>query len=178
MKFPMNDFFSKYHQIRWKLRIWSHLLEKNCWKVLSIVHYHFLVSLFFITCFRNEQFYSQGYELPSKHRSAVRPKHTSKCLCYENQTCLFNFYLQFLYNANSQFWRWIKQISNSHRPSGAGGGGKTEATSTPPPPSPPKFSVDVPLFLLSVLNVLFLKDAPKNVDENQQAKSQATWNKT
>ena len=76
--------------------------KKNCWKVLSIVQYHFKV------------------------------KHTSKCLCYENQTCLFNFYLQFLYNTNSQFWRWIKKISNSHRPSGAGGGGKTEATSAPP----------------------------------------------
>ena len=121
--------------------------KRNCWKVLSIVQYHFKV------------------------------KHTSKCLCYENQTCLFNFYLQFLYNTNSQFWRWIKQISNSHRPSGAGGGGKTKATSTPPPP-PPIFSVDVPLFLLSLLNVLFLKDVPKNVDENQQAKSQASWNKT
>ena len=42
------------------------------------------------------------------------------------------------------------------------------------PPPPPKFSVDVPLFLLSLLNVLFLKDVPKNVDENQQAKSQAS----
>ena len=42
------------------------------------------------------------------------------------------------------------------------------------PPPPPKFSVDVPLLLLSLLNVLFLKDVPKNVDENQQAKSQAS----
>ena len=41
-------------------------------------------------------------------------------------------------------------------------------------PPPPIFSVDVPLFLLSLLNVLFLKDVPKNVDENQQAKSQAS----
>ena len=29
MKLLMEDFFSKYKQIRWKLRIWSHLLKKS-----------------------------------------------------------------------------------------------------------------------------------------------------
>ena len=29
MKFPINDFFSKYDQIRRELWIWSHLLEKS-----------------------------------------------------------------------------------------------------------------------------------------------------
>ena len=29
MKFSINDFFSKCDQIRWKLRIWSHLLKKS-----------------------------------------------------------------------------------------------------------------------------------------------------
>ena len=28
MKYPIKDFFSKYDQIRRKLRIWSHLLKK------------------------------------------------------------------------------------------------------------------------------------------------------
>ena len=28
MKFSIKDFFSKCDQIRWKLRIWSHLLKK------------------------------------------------------------------------------------------------------------------------------------------------------
>ena len=51
-----------------------------------------------------------------------------------------------------------------------GEGGRQRQRQRPPP----KFSVDVPLFLLSLLNVLFLKDVPKNVDENQQAKSQAS----
>ena len=29
MKFSIKDFFSKCGQIRWKLRIWSHLLKKS-----------------------------------------------------------------------------------------------------------------------------------------------------
>ena len=29
MKFSIKDFFSKYDQIRGKLRIWSHLLKKS-----------------------------------------------------------------------------------------------------------------------------------------------------
>ena len=29
MKFSIKDFFSKYDQIRWKLRVWSHLLKKS-----------------------------------------------------------------------------------------------------------------------------------------------------
>ena len=29
MKFSIKDFFSKCDQIHWKLRIWSHLLEKS-----------------------------------------------------------------------------------------------------------------------------------------------------
>ena len=29
MKFSIKDFFSEYHQIRKKLRIWSHLLLRN-----------------------------------------------------------------------------------------------------------------------------------------------------
>ena len=29
IKFPIKDFFSKYGQIRWKLWIWSHLLNKS-----------------------------------------------------------------------------------------------------------------------------------------------------
>ena len=29
MKFSIKDFFSKYDQIRRKLRIWSHLLKKS-----------------------------------------------------------------------------------------------------------------------------------------------------
>ena len=29
MKFSIKDFLSKYDQIRWKLRIWSHLLKKS-----------------------------------------------------------------------------------------------------------------------------------------------------
>ena len=29
MKFSIKDFFSKCYQIRWKLRIWSHLLKKS-----------------------------------------------------------------------------------------------------------------------------------------------------
>ena len=29
MKFSINDFFSKYDQIRRKLRIWSHILKKS-----------------------------------------------------------------------------------------------------------------------------------------------------
>ena len=29
MKFSIKDFFSKCDQIRWKLRVWSHLLKKS-----------------------------------------------------------------------------------------------------------------------------------------------------
>ena len=29
MKFSIKDFFSKIDQIRWKMRIWSHLLKKS-----------------------------------------------------------------------------------------------------------------------------------------------------
>ena len=39
---------------------------------------------------------------------------------------------------------------------------------------PPKFSVDVPFFADEPLNILFLKDVTKNIDENQQAKSRAS----
>ena len=37
MKFPIKDFFSKYDQIRRKLRIWSHLLKKPQWKASYFV---------------------------------------------------------------------------------------------------------------------------------------------
>ena len=33
MKFSIKDFFSKYDQIRMKLRIWSHLLKKSLMKI-------------------------------------------------------------------------------------------------------------------------------------------------
>ena len=32
IKFPIKDFFSKCDQIRWKMRIWSHLLNKSLMK--------------------------------------------------------------------------------------------------------------------------------------------------
>ena len=41
MKFSIANFFSKYDQMRWKQRIWSHLLKKSLmknflfWPVLS-----------------------------------------------------------------------------------------------------------------------------------------------
>ena len=37
MKFSIKDFFSKYDQIRWKLRIWSHLLRNPSWKTSFFV---------------------------------------------------------------------------------------------------------------------------------------------
>ena len=42
------------------------------------------------------------------------------------------------------------------------------------PLAPPKFSVDVPFFADSPLNVLFLKKVTNNIHENQQAKSRAS----
>ena len=40
-------------------------------------------------------------------------------------------------------------------------------------PLPHKLSFDVPFFLMSPFNVLFLKNVTQNIDENQQAKSWA-----
>ena len=37
MKFSIEDFFSKRDQIRWKLRIWSHLLKKSLMENLCSV---------------------------------------------------------------------------------------------------------------------------------------------
>ena len=42
MKFSINDFFSKYDQIRRKLRIWSHLLKKSLMENFFFVQSHFL----------------------------------------------------------------------------------------------------------------------------------------
>ena len=44
--------------------------------------------------------------------------------------------------------------------------------------TPPKFSAGVPFLLMSPLNMLFLKEVTKNVRENQQLKSRASYNKT
>ena len=41
LKFSINDFFSKYEQIRWKLRICSHLLNKS--ELLNKKNYFFSV---------------------------------------------------------------------------------------------------------------------------------------
>ena len=55
----------------------------------------------------------------------------------------------------------------SSRPSGAGG-----AEGASPPPSQ-SFLPICPFFLMSYLNVLFLKEVTQNTHENQQAKSRA-----
>ena len=66
----------------------GHIYSKNLsWKTSFFVQ--FQLSIFFITCFCNEQFYCQGYQLPSEKDCAVRAKLTSEWLCYGNQTCLF-----------------------------------------------------------------------------------------
>ena len=55
-------------------------------------------------------------------------------------------------------------------------GGVAEVASAPPPPQ--KFFGYVPFFLMSPLNVLFLKEVTQNLHENQQAKSRTDLNKT
>ena len=66
---------------------------------------------------------------------------------------------------------WLKNRNDKRRPSGARG---TEgASASPPTPLPPKLSADVSFFLISPLNVLFLKKVTQNIHENQQAKSRA-----
>ena len=37
MKFSIKDFFRKCEQIRWKLRIWSHLLKKSLMEISFFV---------------------------------------------------------------------------------------------------------------------------------------------
>ena len=59
--------------------------------------------------------------------------------------------------------------SSQYRPSGAGGGRGGRGGV-----SPPKDLLMYPFLLMSPLNVLFLKDVTKNIDENQQAKSRAS----
>ena len=44
MKFLIKDFFSKYDQIRWKLRIWSHLLKK------SLIENFFFCAMKYLFC--------------------------------------------------------------------------------------------------------------------------------
>ena len=59
IKFSIKDFFSKYDRIRWKLRIWSHLLKK------SITENIVLVQRFWLVWFRkmNSNFESQEWRV-------------------------------------------------------------------------------------------------------------------
>ena len=43
IKFSIKDFFSKYDRIRWKLRIWSHLLKKSLTENIVFVQRFWLV---------------------------------------------------------------------------------------------------------------------------------------
>ena len=59
MKFSIKYFFSKYHKIGRKLRIWSHLLKKSL-----IEHFMFLYSDYDAqNCFQSTKIYKKSSEL-------------------------------------------------------------------------------------------------------------------
>ena len=87
IKFSIKDFFSKCDQIRWKLRIWSHLLKKYLIEnFIFCAVKHYRQSQFLLG---NSQIAMNLNETPIKYWKHVKTKIERKCDVWKNLwTCL------------------------------------------------------------------------------------------